>query len=90
MKRSKNDRKEMTMSDISNQTPDEERLSSMSVAELKAVQQSWLREKEKASKEVRACDDVLVMVHMELNRKGAFSEQYSDILKNMKEGDSDG
>ncbi len=75
------------MTDINTQIPDDETLSSMTRDELRAVQQSWLREKEKAVKEVRMCEDVLVKVHMELNRKGEFTKQHQEILKTMQ-GDS--
>tara|TARA_Y100000034_G_C6514605_1_gene221239 strand:+ start:265 stop:498 length:234 start_codon:yes stop_codon:yes gene_type:complete len=72
------------MTDINTQTPSDEILETMTVEELRAVQQSWLREKEKAVKEVRQCEDVLVKVHMELNKKGEFSEQHQKILKQMR------
>lgn len=75
------------MTDINKQIPDDETLSTMTRDELRAVQQSWLREKEKAVKEVRMCEDVLVKVHMELNRKGEFTKQHQEILKTMQ-GDS--
>ncbi len=75
------------MTDINTQIPDDETLSSMTRDELRAVQQSWLREKEKAVKEVRMCEDVLVKVHMKLNRKGEFTKQHQEILKTMQ-GDS--
>ncbi len=72
------------MTDINTQTPSDEILETMTVEELRAVQQSWLREKEKAVKEVRQCEDVLVKVHMEINKKVEFSEQHQKILKQMR------
>ena len=80
----KEKKRKKTMSDISKQTPSDESLESMSVEELRVMQQSWLREKEKAAKDVRACEDVLIKVHMELNRKGEFSDQHKEILKTLK------
>lgn len=77
------------MSDIINQTPSDKALERMSLRELCAVQNSWLKEKEKVLAEMKICEDVLIKVHMELTKKGQFTDEHAAILKRVQ-GDSNG
>ena len=76
------------MTDINNQLPSDEMLESLTPAELQAVRKSWLNEKEKLYNDIHRCDDLLVKIHMHLNKKGHYSDSHKEFLKRMQ-GDND-